>query len=210
MSDELWRFDAVLTHSDFLAQLALALASGTQVINAPLRWRIDGPAAPDRGRFSLPPSATVFLFVFDADTESGTIDPLTGHGRKNPRELIEAMAFGKPVITSAWSGNLDFMNLANSCLVRCRVVPLRAGYRYWGFELPPGTLWAEPIKEEAATAKRQLHYDRSFREAIGRRARAGYESHQKAAQAETWIDELKTLHEIFPHRPRVVGKHSSL
>ena len=290
VAENLWRFDAVLTHSDFVANLATAQAPGTHVINAPLRWRVDVPAATDRARFGLRPTGTAFLFVFDADSESGTIDPLTGHGRKNPLELIEvfrtafpgpsedvqlviratniekpahaalkarleaacrddgririlsghlpfaelmgltascdayvslhrgeglglgmleAMALGKPVIASAWSGNLSFMNLTNSCPVRCRLVPLRPEYRYFGFELPPGTLWAEPIKEEAAAVMRHLHHDRPFREAVGRRARAGYETHQAAAQSETWIDELQALYAIFPHRPRVTGKYSS-
>jgi len=37
--------------------------------------------------------------------------------------LMESMALGKPVIGTAWSGNMTFMNHANSCLVgyeRCR------------------------------------------------------------------------------------------
>src|SRR5690349_8242958 len=35
---------------------------------------------------------------------------------------FEAMRLGKPVIATAWSGNMTFMNRANSCLVRYRLV----------------------------------------------------------------------------------------
>src|SRR6202011_739764 len=31
--------------------------------------------------------------------------------------LMEAMALGKPVIATGWSGNMTFMNQVNSCLV---------------------------------------------------------------------------------------------
>ena len=36
--------------------------------------------------------------------------------------VIEGMALGKPVISTAWSGTMDFTTAANSCLV-----PFRAG-----------------------------------------------------------------------------------
>jgi glycosyltransferase involved in cell wall biosynthesis len=289
-AQEVLRHDVILAHTDFIANLAAAHAPGTHVVKTPLNWRIACDAEPDRSRFGLPASGTAFLFVYDADSEYGTIDPSTGHSRKNPWELIdafrlafpasnddvhlviratnlekpshaalrerllaaargdgrirvlsgamqfadvmsltascdvyvslhraeglglgmlEAMAVGKPVIASAWSGNLSFMNLANSCPVRCRLVPLREGYRYWGVELPPGTVWAEPIKEDAAAFMRLLHQDRSFREAVGRRARAAYEAHQAAARQETWIDELRAFYQTFPHRPRIAGKYSA-
>ncbi len=38
--------------------------------------------------------------------------------------LAECMALGKPVIATAWSGNLDFTREDNSCLVRYRLVTL--------------------------------------------------------------------------------------
>lgn len=290
-AQEVLRHDVILAHSDFVAHLAATHAPGTHVVKAPLTWRIPGAAGPDRSRFGIPVEGTAFLFVYDADSEYGTVDPSTGDSRKNPWDLIEAfrmafpaaagddvhlvvratniekpahaalrerllaavqgdgririlagamrfddvmsltascdayvslhraeglglgmleaMSVGKPVIASAWSGNLSFMNLANSCPVRCRLVPLREGYRYWGVELPPGTVWAEPIKEDAAAWMRLLHRDPRFREALGRRARAAYEAHQAAALQETWIDELRAYHETFPYRPRVAGKYSA-
>src|SRR5438552_82314 len=38
--------------------------------------------------------------------------------------LMEAMALGKPVIATGWSGNMTFMNHANSCLIGYRLIPV--------------------------------------------------------------------------------------
>ena len=38
--------------------------------------------------------------------------------------LMEAMTLGKPVIATAWSGNMAFMDHLNSCLVRYRLIPV--------------------------------------------------------------------------------------
>jgi glycosyltransferase involved in cell wall biosynthesis len=56
------------------------------------------------------------------------------------RLLAEAMLLGKPVIATGYSGNLDFMNQSNSCLVAHRLVPVaEEAYPYW-----QGQVWAEP------------------------------------------------------------------
>src|SRR5581483_6444927 len=39
--------------------------------------------------------------------------------------LMEAMALGKPVIATAWSGNMSFMSDRDSCLVGCRLIPVQ-------------------------------------------------------------------------------------
>ncbi|EQD58089.1 glycosyltransferase, group 1 family protein, partial [mine drainage metagenome] len=41
--------------------------------------------------------------------------------------LAECMRIGKPVIATAWSGNMDFMSDDNSCLVDYRLVPVGEG-----------------------------------------------------------------------------------
>ncbi|KAB7767999.1 MULTISPECIES: glycosyltransferase [unclassified Xanthomonas] len=41
--------------------------------------------------------------------------------------LAETMALGKPVIGTGWSGNLDFMDDENSCLVPFRLIPVEQG-----------------------------------------------------------------------------------
>jgi glycosyltransferase involved in cell wall biosynthesis len=60
--------------------------------------------------------------------------------------LAEAMALGRPVIATGYSGNLDFMNEGNSFLVSTRSVKIGAGNDPY----PPDAIWAEPDVEYAA------------------------------------------------------------
>jgi glycosyltransferase involved in cell wall biosynthesis len=81
--------------------------------------------------------------------------------------LAECMALGKPVIGTDWSGNRDFMNERNSCLVGYRLVPVGEG------EYPhePGAHWAEADVDQAARHMRRLADDRDFAATLGRQAR---------------------------------------
>lgn len=66
--------------------------------------------------------------------------------------LSDAMALGKPVIATGWSGNMDFMNVGNSYLVRHELVELAENvgpYR-------AGDLWAEPSIEHAVELMRRV------------------------------------------------------
>ena len=60
--------------------------------------------------------------------------------------LAEAMALGKPVIATGYSGNLDFMNDDNSWLVGHRLVPVGEGSGPY----PARARWAEPAVSEAS------------------------------------------------------------
>ena len=62
------------------------------------------------------------------------------------RGPAEAMLLGKPVIATAYSGNMDFMTAENSLLVDYRLMPVRPG-EYPGWE---GQEWADPDIEQAA------------------------------------------------------------
>lgn len=59
--------------------------------------------------------------------------------------MAESMLFGKPVVATAYSGNLDFMNERNSLLVRATTVSIHDVPPY-----PAGSVWAEPDLEHAA------------------------------------------------------------
>ncbi len=79
----------------------------------------------------------------------------------------EAMLLGKPVIATAWSGNMDYMDEANAALVRYRLVPVqddRAVYR--------DGYWAEPDVADAVSYLRYLADHASARRGMGNRARA--------------------------------------
>jgi hypothetical protein len=81
--------------------------------------------------------------------------------------LAEAMALGKPVIATGWSGNTDFMDTTNAALVDYRLVPARDD------RLVYRGLWAEPDIAEAARLLRRFADDAVLRRDIGERARAG-------------------------------------
>jgi glycosyltransferase involved in cell wall biosynthesis len=82
--------------------------------------------------------------------------------------LAESMYLGKPVIGTAYSGNLEFMSESNSCLVDFELVPLSEGdYVY----ADSRGRWAEPDVEHAAYQMRRLVDDAAFRDRIAAAAR---------------------------------------
>lgn len=71
--------------------------------------------------------------------------------------LLESMALGRPVIGTAWSGNLDFMNADNSFLVDYELTRVNA--LRWSYRLPSVRRhgrWAEPSVWSAAAAVRAV------------------------------------------------------
>ena len=68
------------------------------------------------------------------------------------RGLAEAMLLGKPVIATAYSGNMDFMNNQNSLLVDYTLIDLREGdYPQWQAQQ-----WADADSDQAAYYMAQL------------------------------------------------------
>ncbi|MGK2938019.1 MAG: glycosyltransferase family 4 protein [Solirubrobacteraceae bacterium] len=80
----------------------------------------------------------------------------------------EAMAQGRPVIATRYSGNLEYMTDDNSLLVGARLVPIGPG----GAPYPSCARWADPDLDEAAAAMRRLVADPALGRRIGERARA--------------------------------------
>ena len=80
--------------------------------------------------------------------------------------LAECMRLGKPVIATAWSGNMDFMTSDNSCLVDYQLVAVGEGeYLHHA-----GQRWAEPSVEHAAKLMRRLLEDPGFAARTGTQA----------------------------------------
>ncbi len=80
----------------------------------------------------------------------------------------EAMARGKVVIATAWSGNVDFMNASNAMPVDFRLQAITA-------DIGPykrGQRWAEPELEDAVDKMRRVAADAGLRRQLGARARA--------------------------------------
>ena len=80
------------------------------------------------------------------------------------RGLAEAMYLGKPVIATGYSGNLDFNNEMNACLVDHVLVPVKEGEYPYG----TGQFWADPDIEQAAWYMRRLARDLSYARQLGR------------------------------------------
>ncbi len=81
--------------------------------------------------------------------------------------MAEAMAMGKPVIATAYSANLDFMNDDVALMVPVSEwrLPAQAG------PYPAGSLWADPDLDAAAEYMRRAAADPSAAAAMGQRAR---------------------------------------
>jgi glycosyltransferase involved in cell wall biosynthesis len=81
--------------------------------------------------------------------------------------LADAMALGKPVIATRYSGNLDFMDDDNSFLVPFKYTAVPRGTPAY----PAGAPWAEPDITAAARLMRQLVDDPELGRRVGAKAR---------------------------------------
>ena len=86
--------------------------------------------------------------------------------------MNEAMAHGLPVVATGWSGNLDFMDASDSCLVPYRLVPVSDTSAIYS-----GSTWAEPDLDAAAQALRRLASEPQFY------ARLAAAAHRRATAA---------------------------
>lgn len=87
--------------------------------------------------------------------------------------LAEAMCLGKPVLGTAYSGNLDFMTADVSRLVDHTLIPVPPdAYPHW-----EGQVWAEPNIDHAASLMVELYDDPDSGRELGRRARAHMQAH---------------------------------
>jgi glycosyltransferase involved in cell wall biosynthesis len=119
---------------------------------------------------------------------------------------LEAMRLGKPVVATAWSGNMSYMNYCNACLVEFDFVPIEASSQYYGSDaLGIETQWAEPDISQAAAWLRKLFDDPQFRLQLGLRAAADAKRYHEQASKTHFVDELKAIwesREFLPQRDR--------
>lgn len=80
--------------------------------------------------------------------------------------MAESMALGKPVLATAWSGNMEFMTDQNSYLVPSTLVPVPPGQ----YPHANGQRWAEPDIGRAALLMREMVDDRETAEVRGLQA----------------------------------------
>jgi len=80
--------------------------------------------------------------------------------------MAEAMYLGKPVIATAYSGNLEFMNQANACLVSYTKIAVSDGE----YLDQKNQSWADPNVHEASKYMEKIFSDFEFRTQIGNAA----------------------------------------
>jgi glycosyltransferase involved in cell wall biosynthesis len=119
---------------------------------------------------------------------------------------LEAMRLGKPVVATAWSGNMSYMNYNNACLVEFDFVPIEASTLHYGSNsLGIDCKWAEPNILQAAAWLRKLAEDSKFRLQLGLRAAADANRYHEQASKTEFVDELKAIwesREFLPLRNR--------
>lgn len=77
---------------------------------------------------------------------------------------LEAMSLGTPVISTEWSGNMEYMNHKNTALVGCSMIPVDG--QYVGSTKGDGLMWADPDIDEAAAHMRRMVSDQKWRESL--------------------------------------------
>jgi glycosyltransferase involved in cell wall biosynthesis len=81
--------------------------------------------------------------------------------------LAEAMSLAKPVIATAYSGNMDFMTLSNSFPVNYRLQEIGRDLGPY----PQGAVWADPDLGHAASLMRYVYEHPEVAREAGRQAR---------------------------------------
>jgi glycosyltransferase involved in cell wall biosynthesis/SAM-dependent methyltransferase len=106
--------------------------------------------------------------------------------------LAEAMYFGKPVIATGYSGNLDFMTEENSYLVAHTMAHVGNGASPYS----PEAIWAEPDLDHAATLMRRVFENTEDAAGKGKRAAADIRRTHSPEAAGTVIEaRLKKISE---------------
>jgi glycosyltransferase involved in cell wall biosynthesis len=108
--------------------------------------------------------------------------------------MAEAMYLGKPVIATAYSGNMEFMNEESACLVPYELTKVSPG----DYPESKNQLWADPDIGVAANFMKKVYEDSSFSESIGLVAAAymrKYHSHEVAGKAiAARLTEIQEMH----------------
>lgn len=107
---------------------------------------------------------------------------------------LEAMSLGKPIVATAWSGNLTYMNHRNSCLVGYKLTSVSGEASvYTSKFLGRDARWAEPDINEAAAWMKKLVVDPELRKRLGEIAAAHAKRFHEEAMNGDFIGELYAI-----------------
>ena len=116
--------------------------------------------------------------------------------------LAEAMALGKPVIATAFSGNMDFMTQANSYGVDYLLRTITAADHQFSnlFQkvYPDELVWAEPDIDHAAKLMRHVYDHQAEAKRVGLQAQADITSK---------LTDAHTLHHIHQRLNQITAKN---
>ena len=116
---------------------------------------------------------------------------------------LEAMALGKPVIATGWSGNMTYMTHDNACLVRYRLIPAEGRLPVYTRQfLGTDAWWADPDVEHAAAWMKRLVNDGEYRGAMGTRAAESAAAFIRDGESAKFADELRAIWETRAFLPR--------
>jgi glycosyltransferase involved in cell wall biosynthesis len=99
--------------------------------------------------------------------------------------ITDAMALGKPVIATSWSGNVDFMDVSNSFPVRYELVELQRTVGPY----QAGETWADPSVEHAAELMRLVFENREEAGARGQLAKRDIEGNYSEERVASLIQQ---------------------
>lgn len=118
----------------------------------------------------------------------------------------EAMFYGKPVIATAWSGNMDFMTEDTACLVDYDMISVGKDigpYEAW-------QKWADPNVEQAAEYMKKLVSDQAYYDTVSKAAKAfirnDFAPSVCGARMKKRLDEIVDMLEKKEYTPHTVKK----
>jgi len=110
--------------------------------------------------------------------------------------MAEAMALGKPVIATDYSGNTDFMDVGNSLPVRYRVATLDRDHGPYA----KGSRWAEPDIEHAAEMMQRVRREPQLAQRIGHQAQQDIVDRLSPDAVGTLVRErMERISSQYPH-----------
>lgn len=123
------------------------------------------------------------------------------------RCVAEAMAYGKPVIVTNYSGTKDFANEDTACVVDYTLIPVLEG----SYPFSKGQVWAEANIVQAAKYMQKLVNDKEFRI---NKAEAGQkfvlENFNKHIIGQKYLERLSIIHNRKFNKSNVENKKVSI
>jgi glycosyltransferase involved in cell wall biosynthesis len=106
--------------------------------------------------------------------------------------MAESMYLGKPVIATAYSGNMEFMNANNAALVDFELVDLEMG----DYPHAKGQVWAQAKITDAAEKMQRIVGDPTWRNAIAKQGHQDMVTHHS----------FKVMGDAIAHRLKEIGQ----